>query len=282
MYKSQIYQPGTIPSTVNPGLNTVSPAQLPYSGTTTNGVTATVTVSETPFFERIGNAFQTVIDGFLNYLPEILAALLVLVIGWMIAVLLGKLVRKLLALTKIDKALDKLGLKKIREDTGLELSAARFVGDLVKWFLIIVAVLAAADILRLTEISVFLRSILLYFPNVVVAVVIVIIGVLVANFVHKLVLGAGRTAKLPSIALIAAFARYSIIVFAILAALVQLQVASTLIQILFTGIVAMIAIAGGLAFGMGGRGYAEHLIGRVRETAESDGKKSKKEPMMGE
>lgn len=264
MVKSQIYQPGT-------------PAVAPA----VNGVT-TGTNGDLTFWERISNAFQTTLDSFLNYLPEILAAILVLIVGWILAVLLGKLVRKLLTFTQVDKALDKLGLKKVREDTGLALSVARFVGDLVKWFLIIVAVLAAADIMRLTEISVFLRSILLYFPNVLVAVVIVIIGVLIANFVHKLVLGAGRTAKLPSIALIAAFARYSVIVFSILAALVQLQVASSLIQILFTGIVAMLAIAGGLAFGLGGRGYAEHLIGRVRETAESDNGKRKKEPMMGE
>src|SRR3990172_2459937 len=242
MYKSQIYQPGTLPNgtaipapTVN-GLplngQTATPNTLPGFVSTSGTAAAR---DGTTFLERIRNAFQTTIDSFLNYLPEILAALLVLIVGWIVAVLLGKLVTKLLTLTKVDKALDKLGLKKVREDTGLELSVARFVGNLVKWFLIIVAVLAAADILRLAEISAFLRSILLYFPNVVVAVVIVIIGVLVGNLVHKLVSGAGRTAKLPSIPLIAAFARYAIIVFAILAALVQLQVASALIQILFTG-----------------------------------------------
>jgi hypothetical protein len=258
----------------------------PVPTSTFNNVSG-VTVEAAPFsfFERVKDAFQTAFDSFLAYLPEILAALLVLIVGWIIAVLLGKLVRKLLSYTRVDKALDKVGLRRIRQETGLELSVARFVGDLVKWFLIIVSVLAAADILRLSEISVFLRSILLYFPNVVVAVVIVIIGVLVANFVQKLVMGAGRTAKLPSIPLIAAFARWAIIVFSILAALVQLQVAAALIQILFTGIVAMIAIAGGLMFGLGGKDYAQHLMARFRETAEGDARHKggkPKEPMMGE
>jgi predicted RND superfamily exporter protein len=86
---------------------------------------------------------------------------------------------------------------------------------------------------------------------------------------------------LPSIPLISVFARWAIIIFSVLAALVQLQVASSLIQILFTGVIAMIAIAGGLAFGLGGRDYAEHVMRRFRETAEADAKK-KKEPMMGE
>jgi len=240
------------------------------------------------FWERVVSAFQTTIDSLIAYLPEILAALVVLIVGWILAVLLGKLIRKLLSLTRVDKALDKVGFRQVRDETGLELSVARFVGDLVKWFLIIVSVLAAADILQLSEISAFLRSILLYFPNVVVAVVIVIIGVLIGNFVQKIVMGAGRTAKLPSIPLISAFARWSIIIFSVLAALVQLQVASSLIQILFTGIIAMIAIAGGLAFGLGGKNYAEHLMNKFRQTAEADHTRKShsgdkpKEPMMSE
>ncbi len=255
----------------------------------TSTVLATTSTSTT-FFGRVVDAFQTTIDSVIEFLPEILAALLVLIVGWIIAVLLGKLVRKLLSLTQVDKALDKVGFRQLRGETGLELSVARFVGDLVKWFLVIVSVLAAADILQLNEISGFLRSILLYFPNVVVAVVIVIIGVLVGNFVQKVVHGAGRTAKLPSIPLIAAFARWSVIIFSVLAAWVQLQVAASLIQILFTGIVAMLAIAGGLAFGLGGKNYAEHLMNKFRHTAETDYAHRKeaeaaaksKEPMMGE
>ncbi|MFO0704865.1 MAG: hypothetical protein U0517_02740 [Candidatus Andersenbacteria bacterium] len=256
--------------------------------TTLNTTPLVTTTAPATFWERIVDAFQTTIDSIIEFLPEVLAALFVVIIGWILAVLLGKLVRKLLSFTRVDKALDKVGFKQIREETGLELSVARFVGDLVKWFLIIVSVLAAADILQLGEISIFLRSILLYFPNVVVAVVIVIIGVLIGNFVQKIVLGAGRTAKLPSIPLIAAFARWSVIVFSVLAALVQLQVAASLIQILFTGIVAMIAIAGGLAFGLGGKDYANHLMEKFRRTAEdnshlrSEKAKEQKEPMMGE
>ncbi|MFH0830517.1 MAG: hypothetical protein V1895_00465 [Parcubacteria group bacterium] len=263
----------------------LNPGTLPQSTVETLPFTTTASASDSlTFVEQIKGAFQTTLDSLIEFLPEILAALVVLIVGWIVAVLLGKLVRKLLALAKVDKALDKVGFKQVRDETGLELSIARFVGDLIKWFLIIVSVLAAADILRLSEISGFLRSILLYFPNVVVAVVIVIIGVLVANFVQKLVVGAGKTAKLPSIPLIAAFARWSIIVFSVLASLVQLQVAASLIQILFTGIVAMIAIAGGLAFGLGGKDYAEHLMTRFRETAEagSHNKNKPREPMLSE
>ncbi|MFO0702832.1 MAG: hypothetical protein U0514_03125 [Candidatus Andersenbacteria bacterium] len=139
------------------------------------------TVATTPvsFFERIRDAFQTAFESFIAFMPQIVAALLVVILGWAIAVLLGQLVRKLLTLTRVDKALDRLGLKRLREDTGLKLTVAGFVGGLVKWFLIIVAVLAAADILRLSQISEFLRSVLSYFPNVIVAVVIATIGVLI-------------------------------------------------------------------------------------------------------
>jgi len=240
------------------------------------------------FVERVQEAFQTAFEGFIEFLPQILAALIIIIVGWIIAVILGKLVKKLLDLTRVDKALDRLGLKRVREDTGLRLSVSGFVGGLVKWFLIIVAVLAAADILGLAQISEFLRSILVYFPNIVVSVVIVIIGVLVGNFVHRLVLGAGKAAKLPSIPAIAVFAQWAIIIFSVLAALVQLQVASSLIQILFTGIVAMLAIAGGLAFGLGGRNMASGLLDKLqKKTMNGNGKGSSKggddhEPMMSE
>ncbi len=261
-----------------PTSGVINPSVLPG---TTSGLNA-ATVGDTPlsFLERIGDSFQTAFDSFVAFLPEILAALIVLIAGWIIAVLLGKLVRKLLSFTRVDAALDKVGMKKIRRESGLELSAARFVGELVKWFLIIVFVLAASDILGLQEISGFLRSILLYFPNVVVAVVIVIIGVLVANFVHRLIRGAGKTAKLPSIPMIALFARWAIVIFSVLAALVQLQVAANLIQILFTGIIAMLALAGGLAFGLGGKDYATHLWKKFQsQTEDKDGSD---QSMMGE
>ena len=143
------------------------------------------------------------------------------------------------------------------------------------------AVLAAADILRLAQISEFLRSVLSYFPNVIVAVVIVTIGVLVGNFVHKLVLGAGRAAKLPSVPAIATFARWAIVIFAALAALVQLQVAGALIQILFTGIIAMLAIAGGLAFGLGGKEHAKEILDQVKRST-MPGSNRPREPMVGE
>ena len=250
---------------------------------TTPNLTNDVVVTTTPltFFERLRDAFQTAFESFIAFLPQIVAALLIIILGWVIAVLLGQLVRKLLTLTRVDKALDRLGLKRIREDTGLKLTVAGFVGGLVKWFLIIVAVLAAADILRLAQISEFLRSVLSYFPNVIVAVVIVTIGVLVGNFVHKLVLGAGRAAKLPSVPAIATFARWAIVIFAALAALVQLQVAGALIQILFTGIIAMLAIAGGLAFGLGGKEHAKEILDQVKRST-MPGSNRPREPMVGE
>jgi len=256
------------------GSDTLLQAQSNFPVVTTEPVTAQ------SFLERIGQAFQTAFESFIAFLPQIVAALLIVILGWAIAVLLGQLIRKLLTLTRVDKALDRLGLKRVREDTGLKLTVAGFVGGLVKWFLIIVAVLAAADILRLSQISEFLRSVLAYFPNVIVAVVIVTIGVLVGNFVHKLVLGAGRAAKLPSIPAIATFARWAIVIFAVLASLVQLQVAGALIQILFTGIIAMLAIAGGLAFGLGGKDHAKEVLEHVK-TSTMGGNRNR-EPMVGE
>lgn len=136
---------------------------------------------------------------------------------------------------------------------------------MVKWFLVIVSILAAADILNLNQVTAFLNMVLLYIPNVVIAVIILLLGVLFANFTAQIVQGAVKTARLKTGHFLAAIAKWSIIVFSVLAALVQLGIAASLLQILFTGLVAMLAIAGGLAFGLGGRGHAEKIIQHLEE-----------------
>jgi hypothetical protein len=201
---------------------------------------------------------------FLAFLPNLVGAVVVLIIGWVIAVFLGRIVTRILRLVKIDEGLEKIGIKKPLEAARVRLNAAGLLGALVKWFLIIVAFLAAADILNLPQVTEFLRSVLLYIPNVIVAVVILLIGILLADFLEKVVKGSVKVAKLTSAEFLGKLTKWVIFIFAGLAALVQLGVASTLLETLFTGLVAMLALAGGLAFGLGGREEASRIISKIR------------------
>lgn len=194
---------------------------------------------------------------FISFIPNVVAALVVFFIGWSIAIALGRLVEKLLVMLRINSAFDSLtGLKRAVEQAGLKLDIAHLVGEIFKWFLIIVTLLASTDILGLNEVSQFLTSVLMYIPNVVVAAVILVISVVLANFVYRTVLASVEAAGFTSGGAIAAISKWSILIFALLAALLQLNVATQLLQTFLTAFFAMVAIAGGLAFGLGGKDLA--------------------------
>jgi hypothetical protein len=133
----------------------------------------------------------------------------------------------------------------------------------VKWFLIIVFLLAAANILGLTQVSDFLRDVLLYIPNVVVAAIILIIAALVVDVVERLVRGSVEVMGYRS-GLVGVVVRWSIWIFALVAVLLQLGIAVTLVQTIVTGLVGAIALALGIAFGLGGKSTAEAFLDRVR------------------
>jgi len=198
----------------------------------------------------------------LGFLPALIGALLVFIAGWIIAVVLGNVVERMLKATRIDQALDRILGDKLNN---VEAHLSAFIGGLVKWFLILVFLIAAANILQLVEVSNFLGSVIMYIPNVVVAVIILAAVVLFGNFVYKLVKGSTKAAGVMSATVLAAIAKWSIIIFGIFAALLQLGIADYLVGTIITGIVAMLALAGGLAFGLGGKEEAQALLRKLRE-----------------
>lgn len=217
-------------------------------------------------FAAIGSALTDVWRKFIEYIPEIVAALVVFMVGWLVAAAFGKLVKKLLRFSRIDEFFAKSGLAERFNVRGFTFSG--FAGAFVKWFLILVVLVAAADILNLPQITDFLNRVLLYLPHVFVAGVILGIGVIAAQFVFRIsdeILGrsniGGSSAK--NIALIG---KYGVIVFAGLAALDQLGVVPELIRILFAGIVLTLV----LAFGLGGREKAAEWLKKMGENRRAE------------
>ncbi|HSX24443.1 MAG TPA: hypothetical protein VLG69_00565 [Candidatus Andersenbacteria bacterium] len=201
---------------------------------------------------------------FISFIPNVIAAVVVFIVGWAIAVAVGRLIEKLLVLVRINAAFESLrGLKRAVEQAGLTLNIAHLVGEIFKWFFIIVSLLAATNILGLQQVSEFLTSVLYYIPNVVIAALILVISVVLANFVYRTVLATVEAAGFTSGGAIAAICKWSILVFAIFAALLQLNVASQLIQTFLTAFFAMVAIAGGLAFGLGGKDLAAKWLAKA-------------------
>ena len=204
----------------------------------------------------------------IGFIPTLLGAIIVFIIGLIVASALGTLVGKIVNVLQIDSALKKLGVEKYFDRAGIKLDTGLFFDRIVFWFLVIAFLLAATDILQFFALSAFLRDVLAYIPNIVIAVVIMLAAVIVANFIEKIVKGSVLSAKLHAAKFLGALTWYSIVIFGLLAALSQLNVATTIINTIITGFIAMIALAGGIAFGIGGKSYAEHLIGKFRDKVE--------------
>jgi Conserved TM helix len=215
--------------------------------------------------EAITMSLLNLWERFINFVPALVGAAIVFIFGWMIAVALGKLIEKLVKTVKVDQAFEKIGADKRMEEAGVTGNISGFLGGLVKWFFILVFLLAAVDILKLEKVTTFLNSILLYIPNVVVAVIILAVVFLLGNFVYNIVKGSTRAAGIMSATLLATISKWAIIIFGILAALIQLGIATSLVSTIFIGFIAMLSLAGGLAFGLGGKDEAATILRKLRE-----------------
>ena len=215
--------------------------------------------------EVITNSLQILWTGFINFLPSFLGAIIIFIIGWAIASILGKLSAQIIRVLRIDSILEKMGFKKSLERANLNLDSSKFISELVRWFFIIVFLMTATDILGLVQVTSFLSKVLLYIPQLIVAVLILLASVLIANFLQKLVKASVEAAGLQSANTLAAVAKWSVLIFAILAALLQLGIAPALIQTIFTGFVAALVISSGLAFGLGGKDFAASILNKFRK-----------------
>ncbi|MDO8515859.1 MAG: hypothetical protein Q7S28_01265 [bacterium] len=213
-------------------------------------------------------SLQNLWNGVFMFIPSLIGALLVLVLGLVVASGLGALVEKLLEAAKLDGLLARLGLAPYFERAGVRLRGAFFAGRLVYWFLVIAFLLAASDALGLLALSGFLRDVLNYMPNVLAAALIMLASVVIGNVLKKLVTASVLSARLNAGHFLGSLVWWAVVVFGFFAVLTQLNVAAPVVQAVVIGFIAMMALAGGLAFGLGGRDYASFLIGKLREHTE--------------
>lgn len=212
------------------------------------------------------SSLQTIWVNFAGFLPILLAALIVFIIGWLISITLGKLANRLMKVIKLDDALAKIGVNKALTKAKLKLDSGKFFEELVKWFFIIVFLMAAVDILGLSQVSEFLREKILYFiPNIVVAAIILVAAVIVADFLQKLVKASVDATGLKASGFISGITKWAILIVGFKTAIEQLGITATLINTILIGLVAMLALAGGLAFGLGGKDQAAKFLEKLKE-----------------
>lgn len=220
----------------------------------------------------LSNAFSGLLVGVVEFIPQLIVAVLVLIVGWLIGAALSKVVSQIIKALKVDKALEAAGAKELVGKAGFQLNSGVFVGELVKWFVVAVSFIATFDILGLQDVNSFLEGVVLgYIPQVIAAVLILLVAVVVGTALQRTVIASAKAAGFASANFLGAITKWSIWVFALLAALFQLNIAATFIQTLFTGFVVALALAAGLAFGIGGKDVARDYLEKLRkEVSERD------------
>lgn len=194
-------------------------------------------------------------------LPDIVGAIIVLLLGLIVAPILGGIVKKIFDIIRIDEMAEKAGLMEVTSGYSKNFSISLLLGKIVKWFFIIAFVMAASEILGWERITQFLNEIVFYIPQVLIAVIILVFGVIAGNFFEAVVVRSllGSNAPIDNPQIIGKVTKWSFVIFGIMAAMLQIGIAPSLIQILFTGIVLALA----LAFGLGGREKAAELLDYV-------------------
>lgn len=210
-------------------------------------------------------SFQGLWLGIVAFIPSVVVAIIIFVLGWLVGSALGRIVAQVIKSLKIDNALKSTGLNDAVERAGFTLDTGAFLGALIKWFFIVVFLVASLDVLGLTDVNMFLQNVVLsYLPRVIVACLIIIVGAMIAQVVRDVVTGSAKAAHIHSAGFAGSLAKWAVWIFAILAALAQLQVATAFVQTLFTGVIVAISLAFGLAFGLGGQDAAAKYIDRVK------------------
>jgi len=207
--------------------------------------------------------------GFIATVPKILLAIIVFIIGWIIAATLARLVTTAIDALKLDKLFANAGANEALARAGWRLHIGGIIGWLVKWLIVIAFFIASVNILGLNQVSVFLGDILSYIPQIIIAVLVLVAGTVAADFARKVISGSAAIANVRSARLIGSIAYYAIWILAIVTALDKLGIFGYFGQILFTGLVFMLALALGLAFGLGGKETAGRWVGRVSEDLSS-------------
>lgn len=195
-----------------------------------------------------------------SFVPKIIAGTIILLIGIIVASVVKQVVLGIFRTLRVEALLKRYGVPEAKD----EFNWSHIFSEIARWFVIIVFLLPTAEIWGLPKVATVLNEFLLYLPNVLVAAIIALVGFVLAKLAHNLVLASVKGISSHAANTVASTAHWAINVFVILAVLNQLGVASDLIRILFTGFVAMVAIAGGIAFGLGGQNSAKEVVEAIK------------------
>lgn len=205
--------------------------------------------------------------GFVQFAPKLILAVILFIVGWLLGNIVARALEQVFTALKVDNLFKSVGANESFRKAGMNINTGYFIGQVVKWFIVLVFLLPSLSLLfgPNNDVSLFLRMVLGYLPKVVIAALILIIATIVSEALSKMVIASAKSMNLASANLLGTITKYAVWIFAFIIALGQLGVAAYYMSVLFTGIIAMLALGGALAFGLGGRDHASRLLSRLGE-----------------
>ena len=218
------------------------------------------------------NSLQDLWWGFIQFAPKLIIAIILFIIGWVLGSIISKAIEQVFASLKVDKLFQSVGADNLFRRAGMNLNSGYFVGQLVKWFVIIVFLLPSLNLVGLNGVGSFLQNdVLGYLPNVIVAAFILIIATVIADALSKTATATGKSMNLSSSNMLGAIAKYAVWIFAFIIALEQLGIDSEYVKTFFAGLVQMVTLGAALAFGLGGKDAAGRFITKVSDEMSNRG-----------
>lgn len=215
--------------------------------------------------QNIATAVQDKYESFVRLSPFIFGALAVFLFGWILAELASRAILAMGHKIKLHYLAEKVGLKHFLERIKTKLSPTELIAKGVKGYLIFLFFIEATKVAQLTKIAEFLTEVINYVPDVIIASFIMLVGIHIGNAMQILISTSLNFARSSTAHALGLAAKYTVATFALLAALSQLKIAPILVQIMFIGFMAMLALAGGLAFGLGGKDVVKEVLEAIKK-----------------
>lgn len=208
---------------------------------------------------------QNLWAGFIEFVPKLIGAIVVFIVGWFVAIGIERIVTRILEKLKFNQLFEKGGWKEALEKAEFKVNPAQFIGKIFKWIFVIVFLLAAIEILGFVQFAGFLKGVINWLPNLVVAVAIFVVAAIFADILGKVTTAFLEKTKVEYAQLGGKIVKWGIWGFALLAMIYQLGIVRPLIQTLFTALIGGVALAFGVAFGLGGKEVAQEILQNFRK-----------------
>ncbi len=215
--------------------------------------------------DKLTTSFQGLWMGVIAFIPNLIVALVIFFLGWLIGSMVAKIVARFMHTLKFDEALKQAGVEDVVKRGGLNLNSGKFVGGIIKYFVITVFLIASFDVLGLAQVTDFLKQIVVdYLPRLIVGILILLVGTVVGDVMSRIVTASSRSAGVSSAGVLGTLTKWAIWIFSLLITLSQVGIGGGIIQTLFTGMVVALSLGFGLSFGLGGQEAAKKAIEKIQ------------------